>query len=286
MNNLSKLFIFLFFVSCNKIETSYEIPYKGDKVVINGFIDNEIGCEVKISKSGAPIWKDTLKDVLTVDSARVQLYENGNLIQELTQNKEKKYVSNGFLPKVGYKYKIKALVKNLPDTESEDIIFDEKPQIDSVTSKIADNVVFNNKGVVFDYTLNFDDSKINYFVVNEFADTLQTGGYFYNLSNLNLSCDVRGFYFDHFFSTKCLKKTSKIRWAVSLNNYSSQEPKIIKYKISKTSKNYYDYKSSHDLNVYTSWDMALLEPNYAVSNIKNGYGIFYFKNSITLTHKL
>ena len=270
-------------VACNK--TTYDIPYAGDKIVVNGFIDNEQGCVVAISKTG-PASGNFDYDRNEVKEAHVFLFENGVQIAELTRDNTKNFVLKKLSPKIGAKYVLKVTASGLPDAESEEVLYEAIPQISNVRTEVKEGLVFNRKGVLFTFKLDFDTTKTNYFLVKTYGDADQVGGFFFNLTNINYSCDVFSFYYDLLFSTKCLTSGTDIKQGIDVYNpKTSGQSSSVTLKISSIPKAYFEYQQYSD-QLYKSINAALLEPDYHLPNIKNGYGNFYTKNYKMLTVKL
>ena len=71
----------------------------------------------------------------------------------------------------------------------------------------------------------------------------------------------------------------------AFSNSKNANAMVVRIKISTIPKFYFDNANALS-QTYTSLEAAFLEPLYSASNIKNGYGNFYSKHSITLTYKL
>lgn len=277
--------IFLFLISCNSSELDYNVPYAGDKIVVNGFVDNDNGCVIAISKTGPASGKFEY-DRNEVKEAKVFLFENGTQILELQRDSTKKFVSTNFSPKEGSQYKIKATSMGLPDVESEEVLFTDLTRISDVRTEIKKDIVFGRKGVVFTFKFEFDTSKINYYTLEKFGDKDNVDGRSITIANNTATCEAFSIYFDSFFSTKCLKSGQEMQFALEPYNPKTRGiPSVLRLKISSIPKAYFEYRE-YTNQTYTSLDAAFLEPIYVTSNIKNGYGNFYKKCSITLTYKL
>ena len=269
------------FWGCQKLTYNLDNLYQGDKMVLNGFLDSELGCVVKVSKT-TPSTGSHLYEELKVKDARVFLYENGDSILELKQDTSGKYISSGFLPKTGSKYKIRSTSLNLPECQSEEEIFNGVQQTGSITTVYSGNIGYG-AGIVFTFNLNFDTTKLNYYLFYSTGDDKGVGTRFLNPTGIDASCDLYVDYWKLYLSSKCFTNGDQMRIGVGLDNYSGIKPKILKLNISAISPVFYKYITS--LSQPLDIDFAFVEPNALVTNIKGGYGIFYTKNTKTVTYK-
>ncbi len=280
-----KTFSFLLFtiaISSCKPDDSYNVNYGGDKLVINGILEGNLGVRVALSKSQSPagIIPDAGFDV---KNGRVWLYQNDTLVAEMTLNALGKFTINNFKPQVGKTYRLKAVAANLDTAESLPIVMPDVPTISSFTFK-KDNryVVSNNgndRGAIF-FSVNLKDINIekNYYALDGYAQISKdtTESFFYQiLSNLE-SCEFYG----NIFTDKCFNNNSFTIDYISEHSNRG----VFKIDLSGVDKNYYTYYLSQIQP--KGLELGFVEPKLVVSNIVNGYGIFAAKNTRTFTLKL
>lgn len=268
--------------SCNKkLDYNLNNIYQGDKIVLNGFIDSELGCVVKVSKS-SPSTGNYTYEQLKVKDVHVFLYENGDSILELKQDTSGKYTYSSFAPKIGSRYKIRATSLTLPECQSEEEIFDEVPLTKNETSVYSNNLSHGDSGVLFTFDFNLNTKKISYFIFYAKNDIGSTGAYLVN-SNIDLSCGIQYLSVYDLVTSDCFNSGSKVKFEVAPKNLSGKSPTFAKLYISKISSVYYNYIQS--LNQPINENFAFLEPNTLVTNINGGYGIFYTRNWKVFTYK-
>lgn len=104
------------FVSCSK-ELDYELPYLGDKLVINGILTPSQVISLRVSKT-APV-SSNLSDNLGIDNAMVALYEGGVFLENLISVDTGTYISpSAYKPVAGKSYFVRVSAAGFPDVET------------------------------------------------------------------------------------------------------------------------------------------------------------------------
>jgi len=101
-------------LSCNvsEIETELDIPYKGDFLLLHGFISHGEGVRLFLQKTVPHSCKDCSD---SISNAVVSLYENGVYLFDLNTDDGYWYYSpSSFSPSLGYEYYIKAEADKMP----------------------------------------------------------------------------------------------------------------------------------------------------------------------------
>ena len=121
MKYISQFLIFFtafFLISCEK-----EIDFKGKeeapRMVLNAIINPDSCIKVFLSESQFFLSTNLYDDYKTINDAKVYVWRNGEIIEELTFDGEKNYTGN-FIPSIGDKIKITAEHSDYPSVESEE----------------------------------------------------------------------------------------------------------------------------------------------------------------------
>jgi hypothetical protein len=281
-----KTFIFLLFTitigSC-KPDDSYYANYDGDKLVVNGIIEANIGVTVDVSKSQSPGGIIPI-DGYKVKNARVWLYQNDALVGEMKPNVIGKFGINNFKPQVGKYYRLKAVADNLDTVESQPVLAIELPTINSFVFK-KDNTYArnpNNSAVLFSVNLKDNANEKNFYGIASTIQITLDSTFSFNAGTVaNLaSCEFYFYTLGNFFTDKCFNGDN-----YTLDYFSEHSNKgIFKIELSAVDKNYFDYLNS--LDQPPGYLLAFVEPRITTSNIKNGYGILVAKSTRTFSFKL
>ena len=269
--------------SCS--QDTYNVNYEGDKLVVNAVIEANKGVTVALSKSQSPIG-NIPDDGYNIKNGRVWLYQNDTLVAEMTLNVKGKYTINNFKPQAKKSYRLKAVANNLDTAESLPVVMPDAPIISSFILKQDSTLRVNQSrgAILFSFLLKDDISEKNFYFLDSYVqvnrDSTDRGrlkgllppGYeaceFYAYSNLVS------------FTDRCFNGTDfKI-------DYTSEHNKkgTIVIELSGIDGHFLTYLNS--LEQPGSLELGFSEPKLAVSNIKNGYGIFFAKNTKTFSLKL
>jgi hypothetical protein len=277
----SLILIVLAFNSC-KPDDSYDANYDGDKLVLNGLIDTNIGVSVDLSKSQSPggiIPNDGYK----VKNGRVWLYQNDTLVAEMTIDAKGKYTVKNFRPQAGKSYRLKATADNLDSIESLPVVVPDLPVLTAYNFKKDSSYAINKEKAagLCSITLKDKAKERNFYALECYvqirADSTECylAGPVLNLS----SCEFGSSCF-MLFTDKCFDGTT-----FSFDYFSEHTNKgTMKFELSSIDKNYYEYIRTFDQP--KGFELAFVEPKIVVSNIKNGYGIVVAKSTRTFSFKL
>jgi Domain of unknown function (DUF4249) len=271
-------------VSSCKPSDDYNINYEGDKLVVNGIIQANIGVTVALSKSQSPIGKIST-DGFNVKKGRVWLYQNDTLVAEMTINANGKFTINSFKPQAGKSYRLKAVAESLDTVESLPVVMPDAPTINSfVLRGDSTNRVNQSRGaILFSVNLKDNGSEKNFYHLDSYVQISKDSIYNYYLKGLKpgyAACEFYALSNVITFTDKCFNgKDFKV-------DYTSEHEKqgTIVIELSGIDKSFFLLMDSYDQPV--GIDLGFSEPKLAVSNIKNGYGVFYAKNTKTFTLKL
>lgn len=266
--------------SCEKtveIDLDYE-----DKLVINAFLNDDNGIELKLTKSLNPQGEYPKPINNFINDAIVELYENKNLIAVLQNNGEGKYnlsdANKDFLPSAGNQYQIKIYHNKYPAIESNEITYPDKPVIYEFLNYVDTTKIFGNLKQIFEFKLQFEPNKTSYY--NYYALKDEEPLYYYadasqNNLQINKSC-----YFtknnNSFLGTQCLQNNSFIKYYF---DYLYNDDSDYQFIIRSINKEFFNYMAN---NPSDQFDNTVIDafmagsnkkPNYF--NIKNGFGIFY-----------
>lgn len=260
----------LILYSCEKI-ININLPYEGDKIVLNSLIQKDTNIFVRVTVS-SPVQKES--KFRECEGAKVDVYENEVLKETLTSEyyNNKLYYKSTFKAIEGAKYKFKVIVKGL-DTVSCESILPPKPSFEvigkdvasdesfaKIKIKIRDSANIHNYyrlRIYFAYKVQNEYSLFgtNMFTIEEFKENY--------LNEIVSGRDYDEIYFsDEKFDGKELTLTIKMTsWdeymGVQLSNLSEESYKGLKA-ISQQS------LASND---------PFAEPVKVFSNVKGGYGL-------------
>ena len=133
------LLIVLTAVSCNvsEIETELDIPYKGDFLVLHGFICQDEGVRLFLQKT-VPHSCATCSD--SVSNAVVSLYENETYLFDLNTDDGYWYHSpSSFSPSIGNEYYIKAEAYKIPTAVTSSVSLMQMVSIDTAYIEATEN---------------------------------------------------------------------------------------------------------------------------------------------------
>ena len=267
--------------SCTR--DTYNVNYEGDKLVVNAIIEAN-GVTVALSKSQSPIGIIP-NDGYDVKNGRVWLYQNDTLVAEMTLSVKSKYTINNFKPQAKKSYRLKAVADNLDTVESLPVVMPDAPTISSFILKEDSTLRVNQYrgAILFSVVLKDNIDEKNFYFLDSYVriskDSVDNGRLKGVLSGY-AACEFYGYANLAFFTDRCFNGTDfKI-------DYTSEHNKkgTIVIELSGIDGNFLTYLNS--LEQPGSLDLGFSEPKLAVSNIKNGYGIFFAKNTKTFSLKL
>lgn len=252
-------------LSCNvsEIETELNIPYKGDFLILHGFICQSEGVSLILQKTVA---HSCTKCSDSVSNAVVSLFENGVYLFDLNTNDGYKYHSPlTFSPTMGNEYHIKAEADNMPTAISSPVELMQIVPIDTAYIEATENP----------YRM-----KIRY----SFADIpLERNHYFASV----LSVDEDSLMWDkhNVFNSVVGDEVSKNgNIEGELSYFLDSDFNEAKVRLYHLSPSLVQYLYSRVENFYSEDDPFMEYPIPVFSNISNGYGFFgsYTKDTYTI----
>ncbi len=278
IKTITALFITFSIISC-KPDYTYNVNYDGDKLVVNAIMEGNVGITVALSKSQSPagIIPDT---GFNVKNGRVWLYQNDTLVAEMTRNAVGKFTISGFKPQARKSYRLKAVAKDLDTVESLPVIMPSLPSVTSYVMKKDNSYAVNqSRGaavLLVDLKSNPDEKK--YYDINSYIQVSPDStnsffsGFIGSLGTCGLNYSI--------FSDECFNNNS-----LSFGIFEEHNDKgVWIFELISIDRNFFDYerKQEQPKGLY----LGFVEPTLAVSNMKNGYGIFAAKNTRKFSLKL
>lgn len=121
----------ILFTACERA-LEMDLPYEGDKLVINGILSPQRVVSVAISRTDPPTGKSHYGD-RHVREAKVVLFEDDEMLEELTYDSAGVYASpTGFMPEAGRAYRIEAAFAGMPEAVSENVRIPDASVVDSI----------------------------------------------------------------------------------------------------------------------------------------------------------
>lgn len=106
----------VYLLSCQK-ELNIELPFEGQKLVVESFLSPDEIITLKLNKTYPVTGKNVV--IVGIINAKVDLYENNKLLETLKyQNKGRYFSENNTKPKIGYSYHFKIKSEGFTDVES------------------------------------------------------------------------------------------------------------------------------------------------------------------------
>lgn len=298
---MRKILIFIFaitliFPACEKTEEIVDFPIKDPELVVNAMFSPDNSFEFQVSRSLSVLDNANLENL---SESTIYLFENGNIIDTITQqNINKWYVSDRY-PILGKTYSIQVYHQGYNHLEAEDIVPLPVP-INQLSYVVKDSSTYYDDysgesygNCTFDLTINFNDpatsenyyllSGYSYFVDNYSGDTIKENIYFDQKEGENAFVETyssEGLIFsDKYFNGKTFS------FSVEVEDWNFTSGKIYFFVLNSLSHDAFLYKKS--LAMYeNAHNNFFAEPVQVYNNIKNGYGIFagfsYTTDSIKL----
>lgn len=277
---VSSFFISILF-SCRDRVIDFEIPYEGKKMVVFAFFNPDSLLSVNIQPTYPPSGKYNYED--GIKNAKVSIFEDNILVENLSYTKNGIYKSNKNKPIVGKKYQIKITADGYPDVETtEELIPEEANLIDIsfldfnsetlLDSKILSLNVKGNKNSDDFYTVLTTATKLNIIYslspVSVASHNPETNPCFFKGKGL------RGFT-DKCSSNDLIDFKLGLEVLVNFDPKSSNKSKPDKLVLNLRKINYslYKYYTSYQ-DVDEGLELAFLSPKPRFTNVKGGYGIF------------
>ena len=284
----------LFFLSCEK-EVKIDLPYEGDKIVVNSFIMKDSLIYARLTNSS----QISNRNYFPVPAgAKIDLYEN-DVFKETTTVKNiygREYFVSSSKAIAGKKYTLKATATGLDNAEGSDTI----PQKASFAPvEFKQTTSGNNEKAKLVITINDPAGQKNYYRLRLYgADTNRSATgprfiidkydfYYFKVDNLasNNDFDIFGDYdYRQIYFTDDKFDGRNVSLTVNLNYF----PSSISYiapELVHLSRDSYRYLQSRD-NQFNNEDNPFTEAVVVYNNIKGGYGIVGgMADSITVVRK-
>ncbi len=267
---------FLFLASCSKV-VDYEIPYQGDKIVLNGLLTPDSVVQVSVFRS-IPVGKEIGIEKIIISNAYVELWEDSIKIENLLHTQKGIYRSpSQFRPKIGKGYKIKVTAEGLSSVETEMEYIPEMPILTS--ANFQDSIfISTNRAVVAKMTFIITQTlKDDYYWVDfrGYKDGIvKYPNQTWVVKNIN-SCgaDNYGMYASFIFSDECQSFPSfPIEIKTETSDYDGRFDSI-KVSIASINKQFYDYQNVIAHQPIGGFDGTFSEGKTLPSNVKGGNGI-------------
>ncbi|MFT2009154.1 DUF4249 domain-containing protein [Pontibacter sp. 13R65] len=266
------------FTGCSKY-LDYELPYLGDKLVVNGLLSPDSVVHLRVSRT-LPVTGDYRTD-LAITGATVSFYENDKHVEDLRDTGNGMYASpSGFKPVPGMAYSVQVAAKGFVSVQTIPETVPFPPDLGSVVLQEQIKSIYNNVytrklgieikareeiGEFFniDITPMYQGERI--FRMIFFTDqVLQAGS----------PCGFRG-RGSYYFSGTCFRGSSYMAtFGVELEDYVSGSPNYadqLTITCRSISKSYYEHlEKGHQPEDYL---MAIMEPRFVHTNVIGGYGL-------------
>jgi hypothetical protein len=266
-----------FLTSCSK-PVEIELPAHQSKIILNALINPSHSICILVSKS-LPV--NSSEEPL-ISNAKLQLFEDGNIIEEMALNSPGIYCSQ-IKPKLGSKYKIIAFVEGLEQAEAMDIIPNDIPinsllLLDSVgVANDPDNLSYYSqiKLILPDppNEVNFYEIKV-YTTRQDFPGDIFVREVYTSDSSVNAEKYDNVNYGNILFSDRYFDgKSYSLTIDFKLNKFEKADEVFLEF--NHISYEYYKYHKSirnHNKNK-TGEFWTPSNPVDLYSNVKNGYGI-------------
>jgi hypothetical protein len=268
----------------------YNVDYAGDKLVVNGSIDGNGTIKIALSKSQSPAGFIT-NEGFNIKNGRVWLYENDKLVFEEMADSKGKIKITGYKPQVGNSYRIKAVADDLDTIVSDAVILPNAPNYENLILRKDNSYVVNTNAfsttrigaVYFSVKVKDDIRNNDYYMLDSHVQINKDSvkNYLNGTVRDESQCEFEGVAFGEIiFTDKCFNGGN-----YEVEYFSEHEfTGTMNIELSIIDKTFYKYLRSVDQP--TDLELAFSEPNLAVSNIKNGYGMFVAKNTKTFSLKL
>ncbi|MCK4663909.1 MAG: DUF4249 domain-containing protein [Bacteroidales bacterium] len=276
-----KLLVLLIIFNSCELVINIDLPDKEKNLIINSFFCPDSLFKVNISESLNIL---DLLDVKYIDNATVQIFENENLIENLSPTGNGDYISSSFKPVIGNAYKIIANNANYSNVKAENIIPNLIPVISIDTSTIYDDycecikckIKFSDPG----NKQNFYTFSIKYTTKYYDPDNSQDSTYSYTSGCFD-SDDIiieDWFYQKNqdiiIFSDDMINgKTYDLNISFDKPYNESNDTTWVYFYLNSVSKEHFLYTRSYIQHSYSK-DNPFVEPVKVYSNVSNDHGIF------------
>ncbi len=282
------------------------VPNEEKKIVLNGFLTADSSVRIHLSKSIGIL--ETNKQIEFLKNANVQLYENGNFIEQLQYDTNGYYVGNT-LPQINGNYKITANASPLNPVDAETKILPAPAPFEfQVHPKIEERVQtwYNEEtGQPFDTTIKHlgelevelsindpaNENNIYFLTFTIFADRYEHfppdfEPVFMGKDELCLNYDSENLPWENWYYSRDLEgcvfsdnlfngSVYKIKTRIFSEQYSETEELIdtVFINLYSVNEDFFQYVTSYS-KYEDAYGNPLSEPVNVFSNINGGFGIF------------
>lgn len=200
--------------SCLEKEVAYELPFEGEKIVVEGVIFSDEPLQLRLQKTFNPLAPDIK---IELRGAEVELLENGRLVDRLVYQEEPGNLFRGslyrstaqYLPDLSSGYEIRLKADGLPPAHSLPVSFPPAPsisliqaEIDTIVSLIRlnarleiqnihpENAYWIKASAWYQLAANQPDTLIDVYTIPVPGNQLQRGQLIYELEEINLIYDL------------------------------------------------------------------------------------------------
>ncbi len=271
------IILMLISVSCSKV-VEYELPYDGDKIVVNGILwANEL-ISISVTKSANPT--GTIADDLALNDAVVEIYENGNYLETLVLDNNGTYKSKvGFMPIEGSEYSFIVSVQGFETVKSVPVKIPPKPIVN--LNRVTQNPYLNDvEGVQVGLIIKDPENESNFYQISAHGSLIENGDWLlteYYLLGISYdapppcfnSNNLGELYIDTCENGKELNFTLNISNEHFTPNGSFSYDKM-SVPVANISRSFYDYLLEFER--ITGIELIFFNPEILPSNVEGGYG--------------
>ncbi len=277
-SSILTIIIFLF-TNCSEV-IEYELPYDGDKIVVNAILLANEPVQVSITKS-APPTGEINKD-LSLKSATIDLFENGVFIESLEHTNDGIYISKSeFRPVEGNEYYFVVNAKGFETVSSIPTIIPSSPSV-SLLGVTYNPFSEESKGVQTSIVITDPIAEENYYFLTVYGlfngddSWYETYSYLLGVSYDFLPPCLDNIILGDLYKDACQNGGDFEFIFNTENKYSSpgnnrDEFDKLFVTVTNISTEYYNYLLNYDR--VTDIQLIFFEPEVLPSNIMGGYGI-------------
>jgi len=273
------VFFIVGLVACSKV-VEYELPYDGDKIVLNCILWANEPISVSVTKSAPPT--GTISNDLALNDATVDFFENGNYLETFKLNPNGFYESiTGFMPVEGQEYYLVVSSTNFETVRSLPVKIPSKPNV--VLNEVTKNPYHENTaGLQAKIVIKDPENETNFYQLSSYGslnnnkEWLQTQYYLLGVSYDAPPPCYNFSYLGELYSDYC-ENGNDINFILNIQNefYPPGIPSInfdkILIPVANISSDYYNYLLEY--NRVTGIELVFFNPEMLPTNVEGGYGI-------------
>ncbi len=291
----------MLFSGCVKILND-ELKTKEVKMVLNAAISPDSMFTVNVSKTISIFDDESSENLPFIDSAKVQLFENGNYLFDLQNIGAGYYVDLLFYPRAGKEYRVNVSYDKFKPIEGKTTIPVVTPilNFDTLSNKNTDEYGGQHIQLIGEITYQDTPDKSNYYQLSCKVSYLDANNNIYTYDQAIWPTEENDRFFDGY-------NNGSLLWSDKITNGKEVSFKFVYYDtyeyqkksnraeesarfvfyFKSISKEYYTYLKSMDVYFETGGgDNPFSEPVVIYSNVENGYGIIGGYSQDTTSIKL